>query len=249
MKIAVAGATGAIGRVVVALAVSEHHEVVEISRSQGVDLLDLEALEHALVGVEAVIDTSQSPSLEEHAATAFFQRAATNLGIAASGAGVRRTVVLSIVGADRSPDYGYYVAKIKQEHAVREHAPGPVILRATQFHDFAGQMLDWSRNGDTAAILDVPSQPVATEEIARLLLDLATGTETAPADGVIELAGPKREWLVDQVRQLVAHRHEQVTITPAVAPASMSNGSMLPGPGARLRGPTYAQWLARQPTG
>lgn len=210
-------------------------------------LLDLEALEHALVSVEAIIDTSQSPSLEEQEATEFFQQAAANLGGAANRAGVRRTVVLSIVGADRSPDYGYYVAKVKQEQAVREHAPGPVILRATQFHEFAGQMLDMSRTGDTAAIMDVYSQPVAIEEIARLLLDLATGAEAFPADGLIELAGPQRERLVDQVRQLIAHQHEQVTITSAEAPASMANGSMLPGPTARLRGPTYTQWLAKQP--
>lgn len=208
MKIAVAGATGVVGRVVVALAKAEGHEIVEISRSQGADLLDLKALEHALVAVEAVIDTSQSPSLDEREATAFFVQAAANLGGAATRAGAGRSVVLSIVGADRSPHYGYYVAKAKQEQAFREHAPGPVIVQATQFHDFAGQMLTMSRTSDTAAILDVPSQPVATEEIARLLLNLATGAESAPADGVIELAGPQRECLVDQVRQLVAHRHE-----------------------------------------
>lgn len=247
MKVAVAGATGVVGHVVVALARAEGHEVVEISRSQGVDLLDLEALERTLVGVEAVIDTSQSPSRDEQGATAFFEQAAASLGNAASRAGAARTVVLSIVGVDRSPDYGYYIAKFKQEQAAREHAPGPVILRATQFHDFAGQMLALSRTGGTAAILDVPSQPVAIEEIARLLLDLATGAEGAPTDGVIELAGPRPERLVDQVRQLVAHRHEQVTITPVEAPGSMRNGSMLPGAEALLRGTTYSEWLAHQP--
>lgn len=248
MKIAVAGATGVAGRAVVVLARAEGHDVVEISRSQGVDLLDLEALERVLVGVEAIIDTSNSPSRDEQEATAFFEQSAANLGSAATRAGVRRTVGLSIVGVDRDPDYGYYVAKAKQEKALRERAPGTVILRATQFHDFAGQMLAIGRAGETAQIRDVPSQPVAIEEVARLLLDLATGAETAPSEGVIELAGPRLERLVDQVRQLVAHRHDQLTITPVEAPESITNGSMLPDERARLRGPTYSEWLADQPT-
>src|SRR5690349_18972659 len=136
MRIAIAGATGLIGRQLTALARSEGHEVVEIARETGFDLLVGDGLADALAGADAVVDVTQSPTLDEDEASTFFRAVADNLGGAARAAGVARTVVLSIVGADRSPDYGYYVAKVAQEDAHRAASPGAVVLRATQFHDF-----------------------------------------------------------------------------------------------------------------
>lgn len=102
MKIAIAGATGLIGRQVSALSQAAGHEVIGISRSSGLDLLAPVGLNEALDGVDAVIDVTQSPSLDETSATAFFETVSTNLGRAAGQAGVQRTVVLSVIGADNS---------------------------------------------------------------------------------------------------------------------------------------------------
>ncbi|MDH2414424.1 NAD-dependent epimerase/dehydratase family protein [Nocardioides sp. CER19] len=242
MKIAVAGSTGLIGSQVTALAREAGHEVVGIARQTGFDLLAPVGLTDALVGVEALIDVTQSPSLDEAEATEFFETVAANLGTAATKAGVRRTVVLSIVGADKSPDYGYYVAKVAQEEAVRRSAPGPVVLRATQFHEFAGQMLEWNRDGAVTRIIDVPTQPVASAEIARLLVDLATAETAVDTD----LAGPQQEGLVDQVRRLVELRGDDLRVEAVAAPASMAGGSMLPGPDAVIRGPRWDEWVAAQ---
>lgn len=242
MKIAVAGATGLIGRQVVALATAQGHDVVGLSPSTGYDLLKPERLVEALTGVDAVVNVTQSPTLDEKESTEFFVTVAENLGKAASEAGVLRTVVLSIVGADRSPDYGYYVAKVAQEEATRATAPGALIVRATQFHEFAGQMLGWFRDGDVARIIDVPTQPVATDEIVRLLLEAATGR----VDGDVDLAGPAVERLVDLVERVVARSGENVRVEAVPAPASMAGGSMLPGPGALLRGPDWDTWFAAQ---
>lgn len=96
----------------------------------------------------------------------------------------------------------------------------------TQFHAFAGQSLGWGRDGDVARIMDVHTQPVASDEIARLLLELATAETARDTD----LAGPQQERLVDQVRRLVQKRGEDVRVEAADAPASMAGGSMLPGP-------------------
>ncbi|MDI6908765.1 NAD(P)H-binding protein [Nocardioides sp.] len=243
MKIAVAGATGLIGAQLTALAREEGHEVVELARSTGFDLLRPEggdALEAALAGVEAVVDVTSSPGMED--AEAFFTTVARNLGQAATAAGASRTVVLSIVGVDRSPDFDYYVAKLAHERATREHAPGPVVLRATQFHEFAGQMLAWNTQDGVVRVMDVPSQPVATGEVARVLLDLATGALAGDQD----LAGPRPERLVDQVRVLVERAGSDVTVEAAPAAPSMAGGSMLPGSDALLRGPDWATWLDRQ---
>ena len=242
MRIAIAGATGLIGSRLADLAGREGHDVVKIARENGFDLLKSDGLEEALRGVDAVVDVTQSPSLDEQEATAFFQTVATNLGKAARAAGVRRTVVLSIVGADKSPDYGYYVAKVAQETAHRATSPGAVVLRATQFHEFAGQMLAWNTSDGTASIIDVPTQPVAVAEIVRLLLDLATGVQV----GDTELAGPKPEQLVDQVRELVRRSGSGVEVVAVEGPPSMAAGSMLPGPDALVRGPDWLTWLDEQ---
>jgi len=242
MKIAIAGSTGLIGSQLTALALKEGHDVVEIARQTGFDLLVEDGLVEALAGVEAIVDVTQSPSLDETEATAFFTTVAGNLGRAATTAGVQRTVVLSIVGTDLSPDYGYYIAKLAQENAARAAAPNVSVLRATQFHDFAGQMLQWNTTNGVAQIIDVPLQPVATSEIVALLLDLATGEAT----GDLELAGPQQESLVDLARRVAIHQGSNVTVEAIPGPASMAGGSMLPGPNAVRRGPDWQTWFDQQ---
>ena len=190
--------------------------------------------------MEAVIDVTASPGVDGDESKTFFTTVARNLGEAASEAGVARTVVLSIIGVDAMPDYGYYVAKLAQEQAVIEHAPGPRILRAAQFLNFPAQMLEWSRQGDVVTLPEMKTQPVAVEEIAKLLLALADGTETRAH---VELAGPKPEELADLVRQLIAHRGEQVTVETRVESQAMADGACLPGPDAIIAGPDFATWL------
>jgi hypothetical protein len=114
--------------VAAALAQSEYHKIVAIARETGLDLLDGSGLEGALAGEEVVIDATQSPSLDEVESTGFFTTDAKNLGGLATCAGVTRTAVLSIVGVDRSPDYGNYVAKLAQENAHRSSSPGTFML-------------------------------------------------------------------------------------------------------------------------
>jgi nucleoside-diphosphate-sugar epimerase len=97
-KIAVAGATGRVGRHVVDVLEAEGHEVVAMSRSSGVDLVSGEGLVEALTGVEYVIDTASGPSPGQQAATDFFTTATRNLHEAGERAGVQRMVVVSIIG-------------------------------------------------------------------------------------------------------------------------------------------------------
>jgi uncharacterized protein YbjT (DUF2867 family) len=241
-RLAVAGATGLIGAQVVHLASAGGYDVVALSRRAGVDLTDPHAIGDRLDGVDAVIDVTRSPSMVEQEAVDFFTTVAANLGAAARAAGVRRTVVLSIVGIEQSQDYGWYVATLAHERATRAHAPGPRVLRATQFHEFPGQVLDRARNGNRARIMAMPTQPVASVEVARLLVEMATDA----GRGDVELAGPRQEDLVDLVRQWVALRGEDVEVEPVPAPASMANGSVLPGPHALVRGVDWETWARVQ---
>ncbi|MGN6574801.1 MAG: SDR family oxidoreductase [Nocardioides sp.] len=239
-RIAVAGATGLIGSQVVQHATGLGHVVVGLSRTQGVDLTDPPAIGDRLQGMDAVIDVTRSPSMNQDEAVEFFTTVATKLGAAARTAGVPRTVVLSIVGIEQSQDFGWYVATLAHERATREQAPGPRVQRATQFHELPGQVLERSRQGGRAAIMDMPTQPVASAEVAKLLVDLATDD----GHGDLEVAGPRQENLVDLVRRLVALRGEQTEIVPAPAPASMAGGSVLPGADALIRGVDWQTWAA-----
>src|SRR5207248_173117 len=78
-KIAVAGATGRVGHQLVDVLSGRGHDVVEISRSQGVDVITAEGLDVALEGVDLVIDAATGPEPEEEAATRFFTTSAHNL--------------------------------------------------------------------------------------------------------------------------------------------------------------------------
>ena len=61
-KIAVAGATGNVGRHVVDVLKNEGHDVVGMSRSSGVDVVSGDGLAEALEGVECIIDVATQPS-------------------------------------------------------------------------------------------------------------------------------------------------------------------------------------------
>lgn len=243
MRLAVAGATGLIGAQLTRLAGRSGHDVVRLSRADGIDLTDSAGLAETLAGVEAVIDVTRSPSMDKQQAIDFFTTVSQNLGRAAIEAGVRRTVVLSIVGIERAQDFDWYVATLAHERAARLSCPGACVLRSTQFHEFPGQALARSRVGDWAPIMDVPLQPVDSAEVARALLETATDPRCSDR----ELAGPRVEQLVDLVRLLVAWRREPVAVEPAVAVASMTAGAMLPGPDALVRGPDWRTWLSTRP--
>lgn len=236
--IAVVGATGTLGRSVVDAARAEGFEVREIARSRGVDIVTGKGLDDALAGAELLIDCFKPPTLEAQDATAWFHAAMRGLGEAARRAGVTRTVVTSIVGIDRMQDYGFYRAQLAHEQAAREHCPGTVIVRATQFHDFVGNML--VREGDHLQIMEAPSQPVATREVATVLLRTALAEHP---DTLFQIAGPQVENTLDQARRLLAVRGETTPVVGVPASDSMTRGGMLPGPGVPTAGPTYDRWL------
>jgi uncharacterized protein YbjT (DUF2867 family) len=147
MKIAVAGATGRLGRPVAEVLTERGHQVVAISRATGVDIIAGRGLEAALDGVEVIVDAATSPSPDGQAATEFFVTAAHNLQQAGVRAGVRRAVVVSIVNVDAFTG-GYGAAKIAHEDAWRS-GPIPVqIVRAAQFHEFVAQLLEWGTRGE-----------------------------------------------------------------------------------------------------
>lgn len=243
MRIAVAGSSGLIGAQVCRRAQAAGHDVVALSRTDGVDLLDVEAVADALTGVEAVVDVVRPSVTDLASAREFFETVARNLAVVGRRAGVRRTVVLSIVGIDHGQDFDWYVATLAHERATVEQSPGACVLRTTQFHEFPGQVLDRALAGreveGSVEIMDVPIQPVDSAEVARALLDLATD----PDAGDRQLAGPRPERLVDLVADLVVHDGMDLEVRAGPAPASMAAGSMLPDADVTIAGVDWHTWL------
>src|SRR5918999_4238611 len=202
MKIAVAGATGRAGRHVVDILAARGHDVVPMSRATGVDVTSGDGLAEALAGAECIVDVATGPSPDEQQATEFFTRSAGNLQAAGHDAGVRRIILVSIVGIDRF-DSGYNAAKIAQER-VALAGPIPVrILRATQFHEFVGQLVDWGRQDGVSYVPKMRTQLIAARSVAAALADLAADRESAPGP-VLEIAGPREESMVEAARLLAA---------------------------------------------
>jgi uncharacterized protein YbjT (DUF2867 family) len=248
-KIAVAGATGRVGRHAVEILETEGQEVVPISRSNGVDVITADRLGEALDGVEVVIDTVTGPSPEENAATEFFTTAVGNLSAYGERAGVRRLVVVSIIGADRFA-CGYGAAKVAHERAALEGPIPAQILRAAQFHEFVEQLVDWGRleNG-SSQVPRMRTQLVAARAVAEELAAIATDDGTpAAGEPIREIAGPREERLVEMASLLAERRGDPERVEEVSEPDEATrevyeSGALLPGPDAALAGPAYESWL------
>ena len=121
MKIVVIGGTGLIGSKTVAILRQGGREVVAASPNTGVNTITGEGLNEVMVGTRVVIDLPNSPSFEDRAVLEFFETSGRNVLTSEAAAGVRHHVALSIVGVDRTPDNGYFRAKIAQERAAERH--------------------------------------------------------------------------------------------------------------------------------
>lgn len=246
-KIAVAGATGRVGRHVVDVLRAGGHQVVAMSRASGVDVVTGRGLADALKGVDCIIDAATGSSPEQGAATDFFLAAARNLQQAGQQAGVRWIVEVSIIGVDRFTT-GYGAAKLAHERAMLA-GPLPIyLLRAAQFHELVAQMVEWGRQGEVSYVPKMRTQPVAARTVAEALARLATGAPPPERSPILEIAGPREESLVDLATLLVSRRGG-VRIQPVSNPADPDtalneSGALLPGPNATLAGPSFAEWLA-----
>jgi len=243
VRIAVAGASGCVGRFVVQAALDAGHTPVAISRTSGVDIVTGGGLDAALEGALAVIDVSNVKTFARARSAAFFEAGTANLLSAGQRAGVRHHVALSVVGIDRV-DLGYYAGKRRQEALVLSGAWPCSVLRATQFYEFAAQMVALSR-GPAVLVPRMRSQPVAAREVALALVEAAVGH---PLGLMPECAGPEPAEMTDLVRRLLAARRVRRRVQgfqlPGRAGTAMAAGALLP-TGGGLRGQiTFTQWLS-----
>lgn len=243
MRIAVVGASGTVGGHVVDAGRAHGHDMVRISRRDGVDASNATELAAALDRVEAVIDACNAPTIEEQPATEFFTTIAGNVQRAGTEAGVDRVVTLSIVGIDDA-DFGYYRAKVAHEQAAGSGPLRSTIVRATQLHELPAQLIAMTQDNDGhAVVFDVLSQTVAASAVGAELI--RTAEDDAPEERAPDLTGPPPPAnLADLARAFLQRRGSQLEIVPdADVMAGIAERGLLPDATALIIGPTYAEWL------
>ena len=221
--ILVTGGTGTLGRLVVArlrdagrdvrvLSRGRREGAEDVKRDRGIesligDLATGEGIDAAVKGTEIIVHCAGSAKGDEDKAR--------HLVRAASRAGARHLVYISVVGADRIPIasgidramFGYFGSKLSAERAVVDSGLPWTTLRATQFHDLT---LKTVQGMAKLPVILVPAgfrfQPVDAAEVAARLVGLALGT---PAGLVPDIGGPRVYEMAELVRGYLraAHRH------------------------------------------
>ncbi|GAA4985826.1 SDR family oxidoreductase [Kitasatospora paranensis] len=249
----VTGGTGTLGRHVVPLLQEKGCTVRVLSRhdrpsADGVryvtgDLLKDEGIEPALAGAETVLHLAGGPKGDDVATR--------HLVRAASRAGIRHLVYISVIAADRVP-LGYFRAKLGAERAVAESGLPWTTLRAAQFHDL---VLGVARTMARMPVIPVPGgvrlQPVDASEVAARLVDL---TLDAPAGAVPDLAGPQVLGMGELLRGYLAVRGTRRPMLPVRVPGGAgrvyrAGENLSPDGAATTGGRTWESFLAERVAG
>jgi uncharacterized protein YbjT (DUF2867 family) len=245
MKIVVIGGTGLIGTKLVAKLKQQGHEAVAASPRSGVNAVTGEGLAATLAGADVVVDVANAPSWEPAAVLEFFERSSKNLAAAEAAAAVKHHVALSIVGTDRSPDIGYFRAKLAQETIVKASSIPYSIVRATQFFEFLGAIGEAGVTGGKIVVPSASFQPIASDDVADRLADVATGQ---PLNGTIDIAGPEKAPFNEFVaRRLKASGDSRPVVGDSKAQyygVAIDDTSLVPLGQARLGKTPLATWLA-----
>ena len=189
MKIVVVGGTGLIGSKIIPILCNVGHEVVAASPKNGINSITGEGLQQAMAQAQVVLDLANSPSFEDQAVLEFFQTSGRNLLAAEAAAGVRHHLALSIVGTDRTPDNGYFRAKVAQEKLIEASGIPYTIIRSTQFLEFLSGIATSSTDGNKVRLSPGLFQPIAADDVAAIVADVVL---EAPRNGIVEIAGPER---------------------------------------------------------
>jgi uncharacterized protein YbjT (DUF2867 family) len=211
--ILVTGGTGTLGRLVVQRLRAAGSDVRVLSRrgaargeenqERGVEYLagDLatgDGVDASVEGTEIIVHCAGSAKGDEDKTR--------HLVRAASRAGVRHLVYISVVGADRIPIqgridramFGYFGSKLAAERVVADSGLPWTTLRATQVQD---SLLKVVQGMSKLPVVPVPAgwrfQPVDAAEVADRLVELALGT---PAGLVPDIGGPRVYEMAELVR-------------------------------------------------
>jgi uncharacterized protein YbjT (DUF2867 family)/quercetin dioxygenase-like cupin family protein len=246
MKIVIIGGTGLIGAKLVNNLRQQGHEVVAASPSRGINSVTGEGLAAALAGAQVVVDVTNSPSWEDKAVLEFFESSTRNLLAAEAVAGVGHHVALSVVGTDRLLASGYFRAKMAQEKLIQTSPTPYTIVRATQFFEFVGSIAQNATEGQTIRLPSALMQPIAADDVAAILADVAVGE---PTNGTLEIAGPEQIRQDEFIRKYLSatgdSRNVKTDVNSLYYGLLVNDQSLVPGSNPRLGSLRFGEWLSR----
>jgi uncharacterized protein YbjT (DUF2867 family) len=262
--ILVTGGTGTLGRLVVAGLRDAGRDVRVLSRGrrQGAedlteggtgiefvtgDLATGEGIDAAVDGTEIIMHCAGGAKGDEDKAR--------HLVRAASRAGARHLVYISVVGDDRIPIasgvdramFGYFGSKLAAERIVADSGVPWTTLHATQFFDLT---LMTAQQMAKLPLIPFPAgfrfQPIDAGEVAARLVELALGT---PAGLVPDMAGPRvyemAELLCGCLRAVGKHRPMIPVWLPGKAARALRAGANL-APDRAVGRRTWEEFLAER---
>jgi uncharacterized protein YbjT (DUF2867 family) len=255
MDIAVIGATGTLGRLLVARLDQAGHHVRPLSRGAGVDALSGQGLEEALAGADVVVDTLNVTTLRADRAISTFTRTSQRISRAAEQAGVRRIVLVSIAGAADPAvhrRYGYYRGKAAQERVYALMRTPVTIVHSTQWFELASLLLATASLGPVAVLPRMRMAPVAADSVAALVVREieADAAQARDADRSVAIRGPEEMTGAELVRRILdrrgrlAGRSPRLVLDLPVLGRGMAGGGLIPAE-AETDAVTLEDWLDR----
>jgi uncharacterized protein YbjT (DUF2867 family) len=224
--ILVTGGTGTLGHHLVPRLAQAGHKLRVLSRrarppANGAeyvtgDLTTGEGLEPAVDGIATVVHCAGSAKGDDVKTR--------NLVHAASRAGSRHLIYISVVGADEVPvdtafdrgTFGYFAAKRRAEEAIADSGLPWTILRATQFHEsLLAVFQQMAKMPVIPVFAGVRFQPVAGGEVAERLAALAVGE---PAGRVPDFAGPRVHGMDELARGYLEAAGKRRVVLPVRLP-------------------------------
>ena len=255
MKVLVTGGTGTLGRLVVPRLQDAGCDVRVLSRHGREPGGDIEFVTGDLASGEGVQAAVHGAEIIVHCAGTQKGDAdkASRLVHAASRAGTRHLVYISVVGADRIPIssgidramFGYFESKLAAERVVANSGLSWATLRSTQLYE---SMLLLVQQMARLPLVPVPAgwkfQPIDGGEVAERLVGLALDT---PSGLVPDMGGPRVYEMTELVRTYLhargKHRLIMPVWTPGTAARVFRSGANLAADGAVGRR-TWEDFLA-----
>jgi uncharacterized protein YbjT (DUF2867 family) len=224
----VTGGTGTLGRLVVPRLRQAGCEVRVLSRrgheaADGIeyrvgDLTTGDGIDDAVAGIETIVHCAGAAKDDDGKAR--------NLVRAASRAGARHLLFISVVGAERMPVagrvdrtmFGYFASKRAAEEVVAGSGLPWTTLRATQFHDLIYLVATQLAK---LPVIPLPAgvrfQPIDAGEVADHLVQLCLGE---PAGLMPDIAGPRIYRMDELIRGYLRATHRRRLLLPIGLPGN-----------------------------
>ena len=239
MQVLVTGATGFVGRRVVSVLLSRHHQVRCLVHTPGAErvldtrdvevhygsVLDPDSIRLAMYDVQSVVHlvgiirAQRGLTFDD-----VHRQGAANVAEAASDGGAREIIHVSALGATSNPDYPYLYSKHQGEIRVRNSGIAFTILRPSVVFgpgdEFVTALAGLVRLGPIVPVIGSGNnrmQPVALDDVAHCIAD-SVGNSLVKGKA-LNLAGPDRlsyNELLDEVALAMNRNIRRVHIPTVV---------------------------------